>query len=240
MRPITILTEYSLEGLMLKLKLQYFDHLMCIDDSFEKSLMLGKMKGRRKRGHQRMRWLDSITGEHQLGQTPGAGEGQGGLACCSPWSHKVSDTTGCLNNNNNHTNNQNRQKYYKKWKVQTNISHNAKILNKILENKTKNVEKNLYHNQVGFLPAMQGLFNIRNINNNNVIYYACVYAKSLQLCPTLCDPIGYSPPGSCVHGILKARELEWVSMPSSRGFSWTMDQTQVSYISCTGRQVLYH
>ena len=61
MRPITILTEYSLEGLMLKLKLQYFDHLMCTDDSFEKSLMLGKIEGRRKQERQRMRWLDGIT-----------------------------------------------------------------------------------------------------------------------------------------------------------------------------------
>ena len=53
--------EYSLEGLMLKLKLQYFGYLMCTDDSLEKSLMLGKIKGRRKRGCQRMRWLDGIT-----------------------------------------------------------------------------------------------------------------------------------------------------------------------------------
>ena len=53
--------ETSLEGLILKLKLQYFGHLMGIDDSLEKSLMLGKIEGRRRRGHQRMRWLDSIT-----------------------------------------------------------------------------------------------------------------------------------------------------------------------------------
>ena len=53
--------EYSLEGLMLKLKLQYFGHLMRTGDSLEKSLMLGKTEGRRKRGHQRMRWLDDIT-----------------------------------------------------------------------------------------------------------------------------------------------------------------------------------
>ena len=52
--------EYSLEGLMLKLKLQYFGHLMWRTDSLEKTLMLGKIKGRRKRGWQRMRWLDSI------------------------------------------------------------------------------------------------------------------------------------------------------------------------------------
>ena len=53
--------EYSLEGLMLKLKLQYFGHMMRRTDSFEKTLMLGKIKGRRRRGQQRMRWLDGIT-----------------------------------------------------------------------------------------------------------------------------------------------------------------------------------
>ena len=53
--------EYSLEGLMLKLKLQYFGHLMHTDDLLEKFLMLGKIEGRRRRGGQRMRWLDGIT-----------------------------------------------------------------------------------------------------------------------------------------------------------------------------------
>ena len=53
--------EYSLEGLMLKLKLQYFGHLMQRTDSFEKTLMLGKMEGRRRRGRQRMKWLDGIS-----------------------------------------------------------------------------------------------------------------------------------------------------------------------------------
>ena len=53
--------EYSLDGLMLKLKLQYFGHLMRRTDSLEKTLMLGKIEGRRRRGQQRMRWLDGIT-----------------------------------------------------------------------------------------------------------------------------------------------------------------------------------
>ena len=53
--------EYSLEGLMLKLKLQYFGHLMPITDSLEKTLMLGKIEGMRRRGRQSMRWLDDIT-----------------------------------------------------------------------------------------------------------------------------------------------------------------------------------
>ena len=56
-----IRAECSLEGLMLKLKLQYFGHLIQSDDSFEKTLMLGKIEGRRRRGRQRMRWLDGDT-----------------------------------------------------------------------------------------------------------------------------------------------------------------------------------
>ena len=58
--------EYSLEGLMLKLKLQYFGHLMRRADSLEKTLMLGKIEGRRRRGRQRMRWLDVITGSMDM------------------------------------------------------------------------------------------------------------------------------------------------------------------------------
>ena len=83
--------EYSQKGLMLKLKLQYFSHLMHTDNSLEKSLMLGKIKGRRRRERQRMRWLDITTNAmnmKSLGQTPGDGEGQGGLVCYSPWDHK--------------------------------------------------------------------------------------------------------------------------------------------------------
>ena len=57
----------SLEGLMLKLKLQYFSHLMRRADSFEKTLMLGKIEGRRRRGQQRMRWLDGITDSMDMG-----------------------------------------------------------------------------------------------------------------------------------------------------------------------------
>ena len=58
---------YSLEGLMLKLKLQYFGHLMGRADSFERTLMLGKIEGRRRRGRRRMRWLDGITDSMDMG-----------------------------------------------------------------------------------------------------------------------------------------------------------------------------
>ena len=77
--------EYSLEGLLLKLKLQYFGHLIKKAESLEKTLILGKIEGRR-RGQQRMRWLDGITDSvDTVEETPGDNEGQGSLACYSPW-----------------------------------------------------------------------------------------------------------------------------------------------------------
>ena len=83
--------EYSLKWLMLKLKLQYSGHLMWRTDSLENTLMLRKTDGRRRRGWQRVRWLDGITDSNgrELEQAPGVGDGQGSLACWAPWGHKV-------------------------------------------------------------------------------------------------------------------------------------------------------
>ena len=83
--------EYSLGGLMLKLKLQYFGHLMRRTNSLEKTLVLGKIEGGRRRTQQR-RWLDGITNATDTNAL-GVGDGQGGLARCSPWSHKELDMT---------------------------------------------------------------------------------------------------------------------------------------------------
>ena len=84
---------------MLKLKLQYFGHLMQRTHSLEKSLMLGKIEGRRRRERQRMRWLDGITDsmDVEFEQAPRVSDRQGSLACCSPWGRKESDTTERLN-----------------------------------------------------------------------------------------------------------------------------------------------
>ena len=104
----------SLEGLMLKLKLQYFGHLMRRADSLEKTLMLGNIEGRRRRELQRMRWLDGITdlmdmglgrlwqlvmdreswrAGHEFEQTSGDSEGEPSLVCCSPWNCKELNMT---------------------------------------------------------------------------------------------------------------------------------------------------
>ena len=87
----------SLEGMMLKLKLQSFGHLMRRVDSLEKTLMLGGIGGRRRRGQQR--WFDGTTDlmDIEFEQAPGVGDGQGSLECCSPWGRKESDTTERLN-----------------------------------------------------------------------------------------------------------------------------------------------
>ena len=81
------------------MKLQYFGYLMQRANSLEKTVMLGKIEGRRKSGateDEMVGWHHGLN-EHGLEQAPGDGEGQGKLACCSPWSHKESDTTEQLN-----------------------------------------------------------------------------------------------------------------------------------------------
>ena len=96
--------DCSLEGLMLKLKLQYFRHVMWRIESLENILMLGKIESRRRRGRQDEmvgchHWLNC----HEFEQALGHGEGQGSLACCSPQGRNVSNTTERLNSNNNTT-----------------------------------------------------------------------------------------------------------------------------------------
>ena len=87
--------EYSLEGLILKLKLQYFDHLMGRADSFEKTLNAGKDLRQEEKGmteDEMVGWHHRLNG-HEFGWTLGVGDGQGGLACCDSWGRKESDMT---------------------------------------------------------------------------------------------------------------------------------------------------
>ena len=87
---VVIMSPYSILELSVYLK---YGHLMSSTDSLEKTLMLGKIEGRRRRGRQRVRWLDGP----ELEQALGDGDGQGSLACCSPWGRKESDTAEQLN-----------------------------------------------------------------------------------------------------------------------------------------------
>ena len=167
----------SLEGMMLKLKLQYFGHLMRRVDLLEKTLMLGGIRGRRRRERQKMRWLDGITDsmDMSLGELQELVIDRGGLACCNSWGRKESDTTEQLNWTEIHI-------YMKK--------------------------------SISSLRRCWALL--------------CLVTQS---CPTLCDSMDCSPPGSSVHGILQARILGWVAISCSRGSSWPKDWTQVSCLA---------
>ena len=89
---------------------------------------------------------------------------------------------------------------------------------------------NLIHNEIN-----------ANSNYTSIPFFSyCLHDKLLQSCPTLCDPMDCSLPGSSVQGILQARILEWVAIASSRGSSQPKDRTSISYVSCIGRWVLYH
>ena len=95
-------SEYSLEGLMLKLKLPYSGHLMQRADSLEKTLILGKIEGIKENGmteDEMVGWHHRLNG-HEFEQTLEDSEGQGSLACCSPWGCKELDTAEQLNNDN--------------------------------------------------------------------------------------------------------------------------------------------
>ena len=156
--------EYSLEGLVLKLKLQYLGHLMRTTEIIRKYPEAGKDWRRKEKGtteDEMVGWHHRLNG-HEFEQAPGVGDGQGSLVCCSPWVTKS-------------------QTRLSEWTTIRTHTHMC-----------------IYFN---FLSA-------------------AATAKSLQSCPTLCDPRDGSPPGSPVPGILQARTLEWVAIAFSNAWKW--------------------
>ena len=140
----------------------------------EKSLMLGKIEGRKGRGCQRMRWVDGIANEMDMN----LGKLWKMVRDREPWLAAAQGDTRC----------QAQLDYWtttEKWDFR------------------KTLRKSL-------------------LMGCNV----CMHAKSLQACPTICDPMDCSLPGSFVHRILQAGILDWVAWPSSRGFSWPKDRTK--------------
>ena len=150
---------------------------------------------------------------HDFKQGLGVGDGQGSLECCSPWSHKESDTAERLN-----------------W-TDGLCSPPCFSVHRVAQAKIM---------ECVVISSSRESSWPRDRTCDSCLVHVCMCAKSLQLCPILCDPVNCSPPGCSVHGILQARILQWGAISSSRESSWPRDGTHISCISCIGRQVLHH
>ena len=177
--------------------------------------------------------------------------GQRSLAGYSPRRHKESDTTECLRarvRTHTHTHTRGNLAY-----LTVDLGHSfspafeLKFTSLVVLDLRHFLSDKTYTTSSPGYPACQ-LQNLGHLSIHNhvsqlliiSIIYIHVCTKSLQSCLTLCNPMDCSPLGFSVHGIFQARILEWVAIPSSRGSFRPRDQTHVSYVSCTGRQLLDH
>ena len=178
---------------MLKLKLQYFGHLMQRADSFEKTLMLGKTESGRRRGWQRMRWLDDITYSKGISL---------GKLWELVWTARPSMLFGCI--------------YLFKLQYSLDICLEVELPILFL----------LFWGPWCWLFWGPSAWGCKESDMTEQLNWTELLDCSL--------------PGSSVHVILQAIILEWVAILFSWGSSWPRDGTGISYLSCLGRQILYH
>ena len=178
----------------------YFGHLMRRADSFEKTLMLRKIEGRRRRGWQRMRWLDGITDSMDMVWVDSS----------SWWWTGRPGVLQCMGS----------QRVGHDWATELNWA--LTVCQALCIYFANSVSLISHKNPLMYTLLFSPLHRLRKPR------LACVHAKLLQSYLTLCNPMDCTLPGSSFYGILQARILEGVAMPSSRGSFWPRDHTCVS------------